>query len=119
MRINKRVLAVNGALYLALVGAFTVRANAMHVAYEPNFAVGQQEQEKPPTPTEEAKLKPVTLTGTVLKNGADYYLKDSGGTLYQLDASEKAEPLVGKSVKVSGKLEVGTNLVHVETIDAI
>lgn len=119
MRINKRVLAVNGALFLALVCSFNVPANAMQFAHEPDAAVGQQEQEKTPMPTEEVKLKPVTLTGTVVKNGADYYLRDTGGTLYQLDASDKAQPLVGKPVKVSGKLEANTNLVHVETIDAI
>jgi hypothetical protein len=119
MRISKRVLAINGALYIALVCAFNVPANAMHIAIEPRTTAGLQEQENPPKPTEEVKLKPVTLTGTVVKNGADFYLKDSGGTLYQLDSPEKVQPHEGKSVKVSGKLEANTNLVHVETIDAI
>lgn len=115
MQINKRILVANGALCLALVCSFSTPAKAMHVA----TATEIQEQEKSPKPAEETQLKSVVLTGTVVKNGADYFLRDSGGTLYQLDASEKAQPLEGKSVKVSGKLEANTNFVRVETIEAL
>jgi len=46
-------------------------------------------------------------------------LKDASGTVYRLDAPEKAGPFEGKAVKVTGKLEASTNLLHIDAIEAV
>jgi hypothetical protein len=38
---------------------------------------------------------------------------------YQLDDQEKAKQFEGKQVKVVGKLDLDTNLIHVENIEAV
>lgn len=61
----------------------------------------------------------MVVTGAIGKNGADYILRDSTGIEYRLDAPDKALPYEGKSVRVTGKLEAETKLLHVETIDEL
>ena len=125
MRIRKNNFAVQGVLCLALACAFCSSAKPMNAAsFEAISTTEIQEQGQPQPPTDQPStdqslLKAVVLTGTVVKNGSDYFLRDTGGTLYQLDASEKAQPFKGKIVKVSGKLEANTSLVHIESIAAL
>ena len=59
------------------------------------------------------------FSGTIVKEKGKLVLKDSEANVsYQLDDQEKAKPFVGKQVKVMGKLDVETNLIHVENIEA-
>ena len=61
----------------------------------------------------EAKI----FTGTVLKSGSQYVLRDSSGQVYKLDDSESAKPYEGKAVKVTGKLDEQAMLIHVQSIE--
>lgn len=63
--------------------------------------------------------KPVVVTGIIVRKSSGYILRDANGSEYRLDAPKKAEPYEGKPSKVTGTLDVGTNLLHVETIEAI
>ena len=125
MRIQINNFIVQGVLCLALACAFFSSAKAMNAAsFEAISATEIQEQGKSQPPAgqpsaDQSLLKSVVLTGTVVKNGSDYFLRDTGGTLYQLDASEKAQPFKGKTAKVSGKLEANTSLVYIESIVAL
>jgi hypothetical protein len=61
----------------------------------------------------------VVVTGTIVKSGSNLVLRDMSGDVYQLDAQDKAQPYEGKSVKVSGKLEADSKLIHVESIEEL
>lgn len=57
-----------------------------------------------------------TFTGTIGKGSDGYFLKGANGASYRLDDAMKAQPFDGKNVQISGKLELDTNLIHVESI---
>jgi hypothetical protein len=38
---------------------------------------------------------------------------------YQLDDQAKAKPYIGKQVKVTGKLEMNSNTIHVDSIEPL
>jgi uncharacterized protein YdeI (BOF family) len=59
-----------------------------------------------------------TFTGTVVKNGEQYMLRDSSGQVFGLDDSSKAQPFEGKTVKVTGELDQQAKVIHVENIEA-
>ena len=57
-----------------------------------------------------------TFTGTIGRGSDGYFLKGANGAAYRLDDATKAQPFDGKNVQISGKLEMDTNLIHVESI---
>ncbi len=74
------------------------------------------------TPTLQTRAQPEaeTFMGTVLKNGENFVLSDSATkTRYTLDDVKKVRPFEGKTVKITGTLDVADNLIHVETIQDI
>jgi uncharacterized protein YdeI (BOF family) len=74
-----------------------------------------------PTPDQPAQdqAQAATFTGTIVKDGSAYVLKDSSGSVYKLDDASRAQPFEGKSVKVTGKLDTDAKLIHVENIEAV
>jgi hypothetical protein len=61
-----------------------------------------------------------TFLGTILKNGDHFVLSDSATkSRYTLDNAEKASPYEGKTVTVTGTIEIASNLIHIETIQEI
>jgi Protein of unknown function (DUF5818) len=75
-----------------------------------------------PMPTFQTRAQPEakTFTGTILKNGQNFVLSDSATkSSYTLDNPEKVSPYEGKTVKVTGTIDMTSNLVHVETIQEI
>lgn len=77
----------------------------------PAFERAQDQPKQEPAPS-------ATFTGTIIKDGEQYLLKDSTGGVYKLDDSSRAQIFEGKSVKVTGKLDTEAKLIHVETIEA-
>jgi len=64
--------------------------------------------------TQEAKF----FNGTIVKEKGKLVLKDTVAKVsYQLDDQDKAKRFEGKQVKVGGKLDMNTNLIHVESIE--
>jgi hypothetical protein len=73
-----------------------------------------------PTLQTQARPEAKTFTGTILKNGQNFVLSDSATkSSYTLDDPKKASPYEGKRVKVTGTLDMASNLIHVETIQSI
>jgi lipopolysaccharide export system protein LptA len=71
-----------------------------------------QQQNDPQT--QDAKA----FSGTIVKEKGMLVLKDGTANVsYQLDNQEKAKAFEGKQVKVTGKLDMDTNLIHVENIE--
>jgi hypothetical protein len=90
----------------------------------------------PKTPPEDAEVKAalpvlplsdgrpsnattVTFSGTVIRSGGRFALLETGGVLYMLDSTGRAWPFEGEDVRVTGKLDTTTHLLHVDDIEAM
>ncbi|MGA7245744.1 MAG: DUF5818 domain-containing protein [Terracidiphilus sp.] len=84
-----------------------------------------QEPQSPPsqTPPDQAMpnqdSKTATFTGIVVKDGEQYVLRDSSGSVYKLDDSSRAQAFEGKTVKVTGRLDADSKMIHVDSIQAL
>lgn len=58
------------------------------------------------------------FTGTVVRNGDTYALRDSSGAIYGLDDSQRVGPFEGEAVKVTGQLDPQAKVIHVRSIAA-
>lgn len=58
----------------------------------------------------------VTFSGTVIRNGTRFALRETGGVLYTLDSTGRAWPFEGEDVRVTGKLDTSTRMLHVDEI---
>ncbi|HEY1766883.1 MAG TPA: DUF5818 domain-containing protein [Terracidiphilus sp.] len=59
-----------------------------------------------------------TFTGTVMRNGEQFVLRDTSGQIYRLDDPRHAQPFEGKAVKITGSLDAEAHLIHVERIES-
>lgn len=60
----------------------------------------------------------VIFSGTVVRNGERFALREIAGTLYPLDSAGSARSWEGEDVRVTGKLDLGTRLLHVDAIES-
>lgn len=68
------------------------------------------------TTTREAK----TFSGRIVKENGDLVLKDPVTKVsYKLNDPSKAKQYMGKQVKVSGKLEMNSNTILVESVEPV
>lgn len=80
----------------------------------------QPDQAEPSQPQpDQSQAKTATFTGTVVKNGGQYVLRDSSGAIYTLDDAERAKPFEGKTVKVTGQLDEQAKVIHVQSIEGV
>jgi len=61
--------------------------------------------------------KTATFSGTVVKDGEQYVLRDSSGSVYKLDDSSRAQAFEGKTVEVTGRLDAKSKMIHVSSIE--
>jgi uncharacterized protein YdeI (BOF family) len=123
-------LSVLGAMALA----FALVWGSPFVGTSPAFAQDQAQpqqqpnQSQPPQPDQTQPQQPqpdqnqpqtATFTGTVVKNGDQFALRDSSGAVYTLDDSQRAKPFEGKTVKVTGQLDEQAKVIHVENIEGV
>jgi uncharacterized protein YdeI (BOF family) len=85
-----------------------------------------QEPQTPPSQTQPDQAMPnqdstkiSTFTGTVMKDGEQYVLRDSSGGVYKLDDSSRAQAFEGKTVRVTGRLDADSKIIHVDNIQAL
>jgi uncharacterized protein YdeI (BOF family) len=85
-----------------------------------------QEPQTPPAQTSPDQAMPnqdpsktATFTGTVVKDGEQYVLRDSSGSVYKLDDTSRAQAFEGKTVKVTGRLDANSKMIHVDSIQAL
>ncbi len=84
----------------------------------PAQAQPPQDQTQPAQPDQsQSQSQAKTFTGTIMKTGSQYVLKDSSGQVFKLDDPESAKPYEGKSVKVTGQLDEQAMLIHVQSIE--
>jgi len=110
----------NFLVRLAAVLAFTAGMVALSVqanAQEPARDSQQPTAAQPQNDMQNQDAKP--FSGTIVKEKGKFVLKDTATKMsYQLDDQDKAKQFEGKQVKVTGKLNIETNLIHVENIEA-
>lgn len=81
---------------------------------------GQQNQNQDQPSHSQAGTNPLpeteTFTGAVRKGSDGCFLQSANGLSYRLDDARKAMPFEGKQVQITGRLEMDTNLIHIEAI---
>lgn len=79
----------------------------------------QQQQQQMQQPQQlNLSQKAAVFTGTIVKDGHQYALRDPSGTIYKLDDSERARAYEGKPAKVTGEFDQQANVIHVESIES-
>jgi uncharacterized protein YdeI (BOF family) len=120
-----RMLLLGMSSCALMIASATVQAQGfgMHFA-TPMPTV--QEPQAPPAQTAPDQTTPnpdqakaTTFTGTIVKDGENYVLRDSSGGIYKLDDSSRAQTFEGKTVKVTGKLDADSKMIHVDSIQAL
>jgi hypothetical protein len=92
-------------------------ATPMPVIQEPQSPPSQAQPDQS-TPNQDS-AKTSTFTGTIMKDGEQWVLRDSSGNVYKLDDSSRAQAFEGKTVKVTGRLDANSKMIHVDTIQAL
>lgn len=77
----------------------------------------QQQARQPGNTQDRPRPSAQTFTGTIMKDGANYMLKESSGATYQLD--DNAKQYEGKQVKIVGNLDANKATLHVSSIQLI
>jgi uncharacterized protein YdeI (BOF family) len=107
----------------AMVLAFAVAWGSPFVGASSDPAQTQDEALSQQQPDQgqanQGQAKSATFTGTIVRDGEQYVLRDSSGQVLGLDNSEKAKQFEGKTVKVTGQLDEQAKVIHVETIEAV
>lgn len=78
-----------------------------------------QPQQQPSTaaPTEAQTQDAHTFTGRIAQENGQLVLKDPiTRVTYPLDDQARARPFIGKQVKVTGKLGLDSNIIHIDSI---
>jgi uncharacterized protein YdeI (BOF family) len=97
-------------------GLETSCATPMPVIQEPQAPPAQAQ---PDQPMANQDSKSTSFTGIVMKNGEQYVLRDSSGSVYKLDDSSRAQSFEGKTVKITGRLDADSKTIHVDAIRAL
>lgn len=61
----------------------------------------------------------VTFSGTVIRSGSSFALRETAGVLYILDSAGRAWSFEGEDVRVTGKLDTSTRLLHIDDIQSM
>jgi uncharacterized protein YdeI (BOF family) len=91
-------------------------------APQPQAQPAQPQAETPPVTQDQGKPDPAqaqTFTGTVVRDGEQFSLRDSSGAVYKLDDNSKAQAFEGKQVKVTGRLDADAKLIHIDSIEGV
>lgn len=59
----------------------------------------------------------VTFSGTLIRKGSRLALREVAGALYPLDGAAIARSFEGTPVRVTGKIDLSTRLLHVDAIE--
>jgi hypothetical protein len=59
----------------------------------------------------------VILTGTVIRDGDEFTLRDSSGAVYLLEELGRASKFEGKPVKVTGRIGTEAKIIQVEGVE--
>ncbi len=110
-------------LPLAAALTFTagIAALAVQVRQQPPDAQQPGATQQPTAQQNDMQMQEVkAFNGTIMKEKGKLVLRDNLAKIsYQLDDQEKAKQYEGKQVKVTGKLDLDSNLIHVDSIEPV
>jgi hypothetical protein len=116
----------NFLLRLALAGSFVAGVFALTAPSDPRW--GRRDPQQPRSAQQETEQQQGDIQtqdaqrfhGTITMEKGKLILRDTAAKVsYQLDDQERAKQFEGKAVKVTGKLDLNTNLIHVENIELL
>jgi len=111
--LKRTAIVLTFAAGMATLFAQSNATQTAPAAQQQTAAQAQDQQDQ--MQTQDAK----SFNGTIMKEKGKLVLKDTVANVsYQLDDQDKAKPFVGKQVKVVGKLDLDTNLIHIQAIEA-
>jgi Protein of unknown function (DUF5818) len=91
---------------------------------EPDAKTAPPDQQPDPQPTQpttaqqaEPQASLQTISGIIVREGEKYVLKAGDNTTYQLDDQDSARKYQDKQVKVVGRLDAGSNTLHIQRIE--
>ena len=117
MQSNRRMLFLGFSLWVLAVicaSAWSLPLNGLSATPMPAL---QEPQAQQPDQAKPDDAKATTFTGTIVKQGDSYVLRDSSGAVYRLDNASRAQAFEGKQVTVTGKLDPQTKTIHVDSIE--
>jgi|SRR5712671_3485658 len=86
--------------------------------HEPAASSQQNEPQMPAAGADAQTQDAKSFSGRITKENGKIVLKDPvTKTSYQIDDVSKAKPFMGKQVKVTGKLDISSNTIHVDSIE--
>jgi len=90
-------------------------------AQSPDSPQSPQQHDASAVPPGDSQTQEVlAFTGRVMKEQGQFVLKDPVTKMsYQLDAQARAKPYAGKHVKITGKLEMNSNTIHIAGIEPL
>lgn len=114
--IVKRCLSLGFALPVILAGG--VRRNARAGV---SSALPPKEPTPLPVPPPPAPVRPAltSFSGTVVRHGSRFALREHDGDLCAIDSTGLAWPFEGEQVLIAGYLNPGTGLLHICTIEEV
>jgi len=77
------------------------------------------QQAKSPAAPQGEQSPAESFTGKIIKQGAAYVLRAANSTTYELAEQGDLERFENKNVRVTGKLEEGTNRIHVVKVELL
>jgi len=75
------------------------------------------QQSKAPGDPQNEDSPAQTFTGKIVKDGAEYVLRAANNTTYALIEQSEVKQYENQNVRVVGKIETGTNRIHVVKIE--
>jgi hypothetical protein len=70
-----------------------------------------------PAPVQAQSQAPsASFTGIIVRDGEQFFLREKNGPIYRLDDSKDAQTFTGRTVVLTGRLDAGAKLIHVERI---
>lgn len=117
--IMKRCLSLGFALPVIFAGG------ARRMSLRPS-GVSPQQKDPGPIPVPSPTLPHVperpaltSFSGTVIRHGTRFALRELDGDLYALDSTGLAWPFEGEEVRISGYLDPGSGLLHICAIEEV
>jgi hypothetical protein len=116
MESRNRIIATLSALYLVAL-AFTPGNHARTIPAGSDRS-SKASDEAPQRP-QESISRSEAFTGTILKSGIDFLLRDNSGEVYLLDVRKNADLFEGKNVRITGIPEADAKILHAEEVEEI
>jgi hypothetical protein len=124
-----QLLVVLGILLLTIISPPPVYAQQTDQDSSPTAPQKSDSPGVPPQHANEAQMPasgattteaPKTFSGTILSESGKILLKDPvTKVVYELDDASKAKQFLGKTVKVTGKLDTNSNKILMKSIEPI